>query len=141
VSGFILDCSLAAAWCFEDEETQEAYALLERAWREPVHVPILWHMEVTNALLQAERRKRIETRRVAIKIEIIATIPVITDYILYLEMEKAGLISLAQRENLTVYDAVYLDLAMRKRLPLATLDKALREAAGRNGIAVLPKKI
>jgi predicted nucleic acid-binding protein len=63
LSGFVLDASVALAWCFDDESTPAAWALLDRLRHAPAHVPALWALEIGNILLGAERRKRITQAR------------------------------------------------------------------------------
>ncbi|MFA6280830.1 MAG: type II toxin-antitoxin system VapC family toxin [Bdellovibrionales bacterium] len=140
MSGFVLDCSVAIAWVIEAEATAETDALMARASMGGVFVPELWPIETANVLLQAVKRKRLTEEQAQANRTMLGAMPIIVEEGMALRAWDE-IMPLAQRENLTVYDAVYLDLAMRKRLPLASLDKALREAAGRNGIAVLPKKI
>lgn len=137
MNGFVLDCSIAVQWCFKDEETPAAYALLDRVWEEAVYVPLLWYIELSNVLLQAERRGRISLPVVTAKLDMLSTVPVRTD------PEMTGrawreILTLARAEKLTTYDATYLELALRKGVALATRDETLREAAKRNGVAVLP---
>ncbi|HEX5079309.1 MAG TPA: type II toxin-antitoxin system VapC family toxin [Geminicoccaceae bacterium] len=137
MSAFVLDCSITLAWCFEDEATPQTDALLERLRDEGALVPGLWHLEVGNALLQAERRGRIATARVAAFVELLTGLPIETD------AESASralreVLGLARAEKLTTYDSSYLELAGRRALPLATRDQALHRAAQRIGVPLLP---
>jgi hypothetical protein len=59
VSGFVIDASVALAWCFDDEATDGTRALLDRFADEEVTVPGMWHLELANALVAGERRRRI----------------------------------------------------------------------------------
>jgi predicted nucleic acid-binding protein len=100
-------------------------------------VPALWHLELANVLLQAERRGRIEPGETAARLALIGELPIETDH------ETVGrawreILSLARQEKLTTYDATYLELAVRRGLPLSTRDAALRGAADRLGLSVLP---
>jgi len=137
VSGFVLDCSIAAAWYLIDEATAETDKLLMRTRLEPVVVPQLWHIELGNVLLQAERRKRVTAAQVTAALDEAALLPIETDNYMTSFAWKETL-TLARAEKLTAYDATYLELAMRKGAALATRDETLREAAKRNGVAVLP---
>lgn len=87
-------------------------------------------------LVQAERRRRITPAQVADSVRLANQLPITTDadYIRALH----EVLNLARAENLTTYDAAYLELAMRRQLPLATLDQGLARAAGRHGVRVLP---
>lgn len=137
MSGFVLDCSIAVSWCFEDEAAEATDALLERARDEGALVPSLWHLELGNALLQAERRGRVSSADVTTRLELLGDLPIITDDETSLRALRETL-TLARAETLTTYDAAYLELAMRRGLPLATKDQTLREAAQRIGMKTLP---
>jgi predicted nucleic acid-binding protein len=137
LSGFVLDCSIAIAWCFEDEATPETDALLERLRDEGAEVPALWPLEVGNALLQAERRGRISTAKVAAFVDLLAGLPIATDGDTAARALREAL-ALARAEGLTTCDASYLELAGRRALPLATKDRALQRAARRVGVPLLP---
>ena len=137
MSAFVLDCSVAASWLFEDEATPETDALLRRLEKDKGLVPGIWRPELGNVLVQAERRKRIVRAQVATFLRLVEQLPIVVDE----EMDNRTLervLALARAEGLTVYDAAYLDLAMRRGTELATLDKELVRAARRNGIATLP---
>lgn len=137
MSGLVLDCSVAVAWLFEDEAAPETDALLDRTAREGAAVPALWHYEVANVLLQAERRKRVAAGRLAALLQRLERLPIAT-HAAPQGLDWAGLIGLAAELRLTAYDASYLALAERLALPLATRDRALRDAATSRGVAVLP---
>jgi predicted nucleic acid-binding protein len=137
VTGLVLDCSVTVTWCFEDEATPETDALLERVRDEGATVPMLWQLEVANVLLQAERRGRLSAADVRTRLELIGTLPITTDDETSLRA-LTEVLALARMENLTTYDAAYLELAMRRGLPLATQDTALRDAAARVGVKILP---
>ena len=136
---FVLDCSIAAAWLFEDEAAPDTDALLRRLKRDGAFVPSLWRLELGNVLTQAERSKRTDATRIARWIERLEKLPIVID-------PETGsrafreILALARQERLTTYDAAYLELAMRKAIPLATLDRALARAARRRGVATLPRK-
>jgi predicted nucleic acid-binding protein len=132
-AGLVLDVSATLPWCFEDEETTGSIALLDHLADTAAFVPALWHVELTNALLQAEQRERIDAAAIAKFISLLDSLSIETDY----ELDRrllAPLLALARRHRLTAYDAAYLELAMRRSLPLATRDKALRRAARSVGV-------
>lgn len=134
---FILDCSIAVTWCFADEASPPTDALLDQMQEQGAMVPALWHLEVGNVLVQAERRGRIAAGDMAARIELLRRLPITTDE------ETAGrvlrdILALAREHGLTTYDASYLELATRRGLPLATRDRELQEAAGRMGVGILP---
>lgn len=126
--GFVLDCSVAIAWCFDDEASAATDELLERIRDEVALVPGLWHLDLGNVLLHAERRGRITAGDVTARLELLAKLPIVTDDETTARALRETL-TLARAEQLTTYDAAYLELAMRRGVPLATKDQALRGAA------------
>jgi predicted nucleic acid-binding protein len=137
MNGFVLDCSVAVSWCFEDEAAEETDALLERARDEGAVVPSLWHLELGNVLLQAERRGRIHAADVTTRLALIGDLPILTDGETSLRALRE-ILTLARAETLTTYDAAYLELSIRCGLPLAMKDRSLQVAARRIGIKTLP---
>src|SRR3954471_4649315 len=133
----VIDASIAVAWCIEDETSPETDALLDDVRDYGAVVPTLWHVELANVLLQAEKRKRITTAEVAARLELIAALPIAIDHETPVRAWREILLH-ARAERLTTYDAAYLELAVRRGLPLASLDKELAEAAKRLGVAVRP---
>lgn len=137
MSPFVLDCSIAAAWLFEDEAAPATDSLLQRLRRDGAFVPNLWRLELGNVLAQAERSKRTDARRIALWLERFEKLPITVD-------PETGsrafreILAFARQEGLTTYDAAYLELAIRKAIPLATLDRALSRAARRQGVETLP---
>jgi predicted nucleic acid-binding protein len=133
----VLDSSVAGSWCFRDETTDQTAAVLDLVAADGAAVPNLWHLEIANVLLAAERRGRITSADVDIQIGVLAKLPLDLDSATA-HAAAGDILALARAHRLTTYDAAYLELALRRRLPLATLDKTLRGAAGRAGVAVLP---
>jgi predicted nucleic acid-binding protein len=129
----VFDCSVTLAWFLKDERTaftDSAFDLLESAecW-----VPFLWRLEFPNALLFAERKKRLGREQ---RLEILDSAAQ-----LFLRIDMAlpdlrGLSALAERRSLTVCDASYLELAVRSGFDLITLDRDLADAATAEGVAV-----
>jgi predicted nucleic acid-binding protein len=132
VSRFVLDASVAAAWLLDDEDEVRADAALARLETEVALVPQFWHLEVRSALLGAERRGRIRVDEVDERLRRLGELPVRTDA----EPHIVTAFALARTHRLSMYDAVYLELAQRSDAPLATLDKALTHAAGAAGLAL-----
>jgi predicted nucleic acid-binding protein len=136
--GVVVDASVALAWCFADEASPETDKLFQRLRDDGGVVPALWHLELSNVLLLAERRGRVTTGAVIAQLDIIATWPIATDQ----ETTQRAwreILTLARTEGLTTYDATYLELALRRGLPLLTRDTDLAAAAKRLGITVLPE--
>ena len=129
IKRIVLDASVAVAWCFEDESTPFTEGVLDllSAGTEAL-APAIWPFEVANALLVAERRKRITVAQVAALLGRIAGLPISVEPI---EAERAfeQILSIARAQNLTEYGAAYLELALRTGLPLCTLDGNMRQAA------------
>lgn len=137
MTDFALDCSVAAAWFFKDEAGPATDALRARAVEKGAVVPALWHLEIGNVFRMAEKRNRITARDTAIHLEFIDTLLLETEGTI-LSHRLQEILALARSHNLTTYDTAYLELAIRRGIPLATTDSALRQAAQRLGIAVLP---
>jgi predicted nucleic acid-binding protein len=138
VNRFVLDASVALAWVLDNPVP--VYAL--DAQREILAgkrglVPALWHLEIANGLAMAERRGDLSGADVENALDqILATAASKLDTEANLISARDALAN-ARSFQLTAYDAVYLDLARREGLPLATLDKRLRVAAAKAGIALL----
>jgi predicted nucleic acid-binding protein len=130
---FVLDCSMTIAWFFEDETSRYAQAVEDSLPTARAIVPSLWPLEVANALLAGERRKRATEAAVTTFLGLLTALPITLDD------DTAGRawpvsLHLARSHRLSVHDAAYLELAMRKRLPLATLDDKLSAAAAAAGV-------
>ena len=134
MSALVIDSSVALSWCFEDEASPRSDALFEEVRDHGAVVPGLWHLEVANVLLQAERRGRIATADVMVRLDLIAELPITTDDETTARAWRE-ILALARSEGLTTYDATYLELAIRRGLPLLTKDEALIAAAARTGVA------
>jgi predicted nucleic acid-binding protein len=138
MKSFVLDASIALSWCFVDEKTPLTDDLLNQiaSGKHSVLVPNLWPLEIGNILVNAERRKRISYAQVSECLDMLGSLPI------HIDEETAQksfheILSLAYAEKITTYDAAYLELALRKRIPLASKDKALCKAAERLGIKTL----
>ena len=131
---FVIDCSVCLPWYFRDEASEFCDQLGLALHRSEVWVPSLWRPELVSAVVNAERRKRItgEQRREVLKNS--DELPLRIDY----EMPSVvELNELSVSHELTPYDAVYFELARRRKLPLATLDAALIKAARAAKLALL----
>lgn len=134
---FVLDCSITVSWLFEDESTPQTDDLLDRLMDSGALVPALWRLELGNVLARAERLKHITATQITGYLDLLHRSPIVTDT----ETESRAfreILMLARNEGLTTYDAAYLELAVRRRLPLATLDKELIRAAHRVQVRTLP---
>jgi predicted nucleic acid-binding protein len=125
---FVVDNSVVMAWFFQDQADPYADTVMDRLEESSAAVPSLWPLEVVNVLLAAERRKLISPADSERFIRLLAQLPIFIDLESSASMMK-DLIILGRAHKLSSYDTAYLELAMRKGLPLATLDKSLRRAA------------
>ncbi|RMF31326.1 MAG: PIN domain-containing protein [Chloroflexi bacterium] len=132
---FVIDASVVMAWCFEDEASLYADAVLERLAKATAIAPIIWPLEVGNVLVVAERRGRITAAETVRFLDLLRQLPIAVEGGTASRI-FGEILALAREQRLSTYDAAYLDLAMRAGLPLATQDAALRQAAARCGVPV-----
>ncbi len=132
----VLDSSITLAWFFEDERTPAADEVLQRVVESGAVAPALWRLEVANGLQTAVRRSRIDPAFRDASIADLQALLVAIDPETH-HQAWTGTLQLAARHGLTLYDAAYLELALRRRLPLATLDRELRAAADVRGVELL----
>lgn len=125
---FVVDNSVVLSWCFEDEGSRYAEAVLESLETAEAFVPAIWPLEVGNVLLVAERKKRLSQAAVVRFLALLGGLPITVEQESPERMLKE-IVSLAREHGLSTYDASYLDLAMAHGLPLATLDASLAKAA------------
>ena len=137
MSRFVLDCSVAMAWCFADEADAVADAVLDRLSEDVALAPSIWPLEVANVLLVAERRGRINSAGAARFLDLLSALPITIDETTR-ERAWGPIAGLGREHGLSSYDAAYLELAMREGVPLASRDAALRSAAEASGVAVMP---
>jgi predicted nucleic acid-binding protein len=134
----VLDSSLAVAWGLPDEASARADRLLARASAESAFwVPALWWYEIANALTTARRRHRLVEADRSRLIELYRMLPIQTDSVLGPETIRT-LQVLADEHGLSAYDAAYLELAQRRGLGLATVDRRLATAARGAGVNLIP---
>ena len=134
---FVLDGSVTMAWYFADESNPYADAVLSDLESARALVPSLWFLEVANTVLVGERRKRSTEAQAAAWLGILESLSIEVDE----ETSShawSGTLALARSQSLSAYDAAYLELAMRRGLPLATLDAKLKAAATAVGVALHP---
>jgi predicted nucleic acid-binding protein len=130
---FVLDASLTVVWGLEDEDEVIADATLQLLETEPAHVPAIWWFEVRNVLLNNERRRRISEHDTSTFLKALSVMNIETDR----TPSDRDILALARLHRLTVYDASYLELAVRLAFPLATLDRQLAAAARREGVPLI----
>ena len=132
MSAIVLDASVAAAWLFSDIGEPIADAALKLIAEEGALVPQLWHLEVRNVLLVAERRNRISLNLSEEFLDALSELPIRTDT----TPDLAVAIALARTHDLSFYHALYLELAKRQNGTLATLDSLLARAAATEGLSL-----
>ena len=130
---FVLDASISAAWALADESSLLAELAENRLAVDTAIVPQIWWYEVRNLLVVNERRQRITADESSAFLRILFAYPI--------RIEPAGdeedILQIARRSRLSFYDAAYLALAARERLPLATLDRNLEAAAAAERVELL----
>ena len=136
---FVLDTSVAMAWCFEDEANPYADAVLDSLIDNVALAPNIWPLEVGNVLLIAEMRKRISQSDSMRFLELLNSLPIKVEILSEQRMFEA-ILNLARKQKISSYDASYLDLSMQTGLKLATLDQSLRKAADRCGVAIFQEE-
>jgi predicted nucleic acid-binding protein len=136
-ASFIVDASVGFAWVYEEQSTPETDGLLNQvAAGATVVVPALWFLEMANVLLVAQRRHRLTALHRKAALGKLAA--------MQFTMDEEGMrhafsitSELAEKHGLTIYDATYLELALRRSLPLASRDEALKTVARRCGVKTL----
>lgn len=127
---FVLDCSISISWVLVDEDDDYANSILDLMTDATAFVPEIWSLEVVNTLLVAERRNRMTIEKSEQAIKLLQSLPIVIDTLTSSQAFQQTL-KLGREQSLASYDAAYLELALRKNLPLATNDNRLIEAAKR----------
>lgn len=125
---FVLDASVALAWCFRDEASALTEYLLRRAARDGCVVPAHFRVEIANVLSGARRRGRIAPEGIALYLGILRSLPIAIDRA-DRDVILGAVLDLSQSASIAAYDAAYVDLARRLGLPLATIDRDMVRAA------------
>lgn len=129
----VLDCSIALSWFFPDERTAFTDAALDLAAREECWVPAIWRLEFPNALLAAERRRRLTREERLQVLEEASRLKLKVDTAVH---DMRAISDLAGNHGLSTYDAAYLELAARQAAALVTLDRSLAAAGTQAGVVV-----
>jgi len=135
-TAFVIDASIAARWIFDDE-SPAGDDLLDLLLADGAVAPSLWLLEVANMTRSGERRGRLSPDDSRLRLREIARLPIAIEQT-SLSTAFDAVPALAREHALTAYDATYLELAVRSRRRLATLDGALRTAADRLSVPLLP---
>jgi predicted nucleic acid-binding protein len=134
---FVADASVAVAWIHPDQGNDDTSAMLD-ALEEgaAMEVPALWPLEVANALLMLVRRRKLTDDDRTLGLQWLGGLPVRVDHEMAALTSFSRLSEIAVKHGLSVYDAAYLELALRRALPLGCKDGPLRDAARRAGVSV-----
>lgn len=136
MTGVVVDASVALAWCFPDEASEYADAVLVALEGRRILVPAVWPLEITNAVIVAERRKRISSSEIRRFIELLEGLT-IHEEMLPVAESVSNILPLAREYGLSAYDTSYLEVAIRHGAPLATLDTGLAKASRKAGVELL----
>ena len=134
MTGPVLDCSAVCAWLLKDERNSEADSILQQVADSGAVAPGIFWAELRNVLIVAERRGRVSPSQTEAALGSVGNLGITLDH----APEDATILRLAREHQLSVYDALYLELAIREQRPLATLDRALGKAAESEQIKVSP---
>ena len=134
---FVIDNSVVMSWCFKDETSKYADAILHRLSEATAFVPSIWPLEVVNVLLVAERKKRLSEADSTRFITLLTQLPIVVE-VGHPEKSMKELLIFSRANKLSSYDASYLDLAMKSGYPIATLDTKLIQAARKIDVQIAP---
>jgi predicted nucleic acid-binding protein len=137
VTPFVLDASVALSWFFDDEFSPYSDSIAEIMPQSQAVVPIIWPLEMANGFLTGFRRERLEETKVAALIGALGRLRIDIDNGIAPESLAQATLTLGIAHRVSAYDASYLEVAMRRGLPLATQDERLRRAANAAGIDIM----
>jgi predicted nucleic acid-binding protein len=132
----VLDASVAIAALIQEDQSDRARAILREIIKDSAAVPPIWLFEVGNVLLLAERRRKLSATARREHLEDLARLPIVVDHEATGHAWNDTMIQ-ASRHDLTLYDGSYLELSLRRQLPLATFDMTLQKAARSANVALL----
>jgi len=131
---FVLDCSFTMAWLFEDEGNQATDDILHQMKERIAVVPTIWPLEVANVLLMAQKHKRISAATASGFVDALAALPIIVDETTSTRAMHS-IYTIAESNRLAIYDAAYLELAVREKIPLLSLDQDMVKAAKKMNVS------
>lgn len=131
IPGFVLDCSVAVSWYLSDENSPYSDWVLRSLESTGALVPRLWHLEIANVLLNAEKKGCIKEASTSHFIHLLNELPLEVDDT---DPSILDLVSIGRAHSLTSYDSCYLHLALTRGLPIATLDERLKQEAVKTGV-------
>ncbi len=136
----VIDACIALAWCFPDETSASADAVLVAMEGHTILVSAVWSLELANAVLTGERHKRLSQLEIKSFTELLSNLTIVIDAQTTGE-HIANVVPLARAHNLSAYDAAYLELAIRRSAPIATLDNKLQRAAKQEGVRIFDPSV
>jgi predicted nucleic acid-binding protein len=139
LSQVVVDASIALAWCFPDETSDYADAVLVALEGQTMLVPSVWSLEIANAILVGERRQRLNQPEIKQFTTLLESLSLVQDT-RPVAKHVDEVLPLARTHSLSAYDAAYLELSIRQSAPLATLDNGLRKAARLAGVTLFDEK-
>jgi predicted nucleic acid-binding protein len=139
LSQVVVDASIALAWCFPDETSDYADAVLVALEGQTMLVPSVWSLEIANAVLVGERRKRLNQPEIKQFTTLLESLSLVQDT-RPAAKHVSDVLPLARTHGLSAYDAAYLELSIRHSAPLATLDDKLHKAAKLAGVTLFDEK-
>jgi predicted nucleic acid-binding protein len=139
LSGVVVDAPVTLAWCFPDEASEYADRVLVALKGQAIVVPAVWGLEIANAMLAGERRKRLKQPEILRFLALLEGLSIVQDGQAVSESVR-NVLPLACDYDLSAYDAAYLELSIRHGVPLATLDAKLQKAAQRAGVKIFAGK-
>lgn len=131
---FVVDNSVVTGWYVKEQATPYTDAVLERLTRDTAHVPAVWLLELANVARTTVRRGKFQPDQAQAAVSHIVGLPIVVDRT---QVPAAEILALALRYDLSSYDAAYLELALRQKLPIGAKDGALRAAAIAAGVGVV----
>lgn len=134
----VVDASLMVAWLLQEDDIRIAPDIYESLPELDIIVPPHWPVEVANALLTSVRRRRLVIEDIETILESLSIFRISFDETLTID-QMSVLTLFAASQNLTVYDASYVHLALEENVALATLDTAMRVAAQSLNIPLIPR--
>jgi predicted nucleic acid-binding protein len=139
MTAFVLDASVALSWFFEDEFSPYAEAVSSILPRSQAVAPVIWPLEMTNALLTAIRRGRSPEAQAPSMTDAIRRLRIDIDQGTSPESLAQAALTLGLAHHISAYDTIYLELALRRNLPLATQDERLKRAASTVRVVILQR--
>ena len=133
---FVIDNSVVVSWLLEEEHVKKSREILNKLSSHQVCVPSIWPYELANALFVAEKRKRIKEADSVAFICDLKNLPIIIEESSFERIGK-DVLSLSREHKITVYDASYIELALRKDLALASFDKEIIKVCKKIGVVVI----